>query len=685
MKNCPTCHSTYPSDFALCPRDGAALVESGAWREGTLVRGKYRILAVLGGGGMATVYKALHERFGEVRALKVILPERANDPNFVKRFTHEAVLTRKLQHPNAVRVEDIDEAEDGRPFMVMEYIEGRSLKDVIQQESPMAVERVCAIIKQVASALDAAHRLGIVHRDIKPANVVLLEGGAGTMAVSGDDVTQEFSTTSVHRAMAQSPVPSTAHSPDQPVAKVLDFGIAKVKEGHFEDPGLRQMTLTGAGMVVGTPAYMSPEQAVGKRGSELDGRSDLYSLAVVMYQMLTGELPLKADSEMALMIAHIQTAPADVRIRRPDLPEPLARLVMRCLEKNPDERPASGKALIAEIESWEQESARRQAARRRAEEERLKAEVERKAREEAEARQRAEVERRAAEEARRAEAQRRAQEEAEARERAALERRAREAEEARARERAAAERRSREAEQWRKAEAERKAREEEAQRRTEAELKAREPRAAERQGRTSGTEGEIVGPGRRRRAKVAAIGLAAVGLAGVALSAYVIRRPKPGTVRPQNPEVTTPPIDKPAPPPETQPAPVQTPTNPPPTELEETAAANRPAKQIADLTRQGDADYKNAQYDAAIKRYQQASALDPANKELTQKIQQAHNKKQVAALITRGDSYYETGDYDSAIAQYQKALALDPDNTVLSVKIKKTQRAKNTERSLSVP
>jgi len=135
---------------------------------------KYRILGKLGEGGMATVYKALHVRFDELRALKVMSPELAADPTFVKRFMREAVITRRLQHPNAVRVDDIDEAEDGRPFIVMEYIEGRSLKEVIQQEAPIPVERVCTIAKQIAAALDAAHRLGMVHRDIKPANIVLV-------------------------------------------------------------------------------------------------------------------------------------------------------------------------------------------------------------------------------------------------------------------------------------------------------------------------------------------------------------------------------------------------------------------------------------------------------------------------------------------------------------------------------
>ena len=156
------------------------------------------------------------------------------------------------------------------------------------------------------------------------------------------------------------------------LAKVLDFGIAKLKEAHIEDSKLRHMTLTGTGMVVGTPAYMSPEQARGMKGDQLDGRSDLYSLGVVMYQMLCGDLPLNADSVIGLLMAHIQTEPPPIRARRPDVPEPIARLVMSCLEKKPELRPSTGQALMEGIERWEEEPARR--AREKAEAERRAAE-----------------------------------------------------------------------------------------------------------------------------------------------------------------------------------------------------------------------------------------------------------------------------------------------------------------------
>jgi serine/threonine-protein kinase len=317
MKNCPTCQATYPVTFAVCPQDGTPLIEVGAWTPGSVIRGKYRIIGKVGQGGFGAVYKALHVNFDELRAIKVINKEYLSDQLFVKRFKHEAVITRKLQHPNAVRVDDIDESEDGVPFIVMEFIEGQSLRKLIETEGAQPVSRVCSVIKQAAAALDAAHRLGMVHRDIKPDNIVLVP------------------------------------TPEGEMAKVLDFGIAKVKEGGKGDLG--GMTLTGTGVVIGTPQYMSPEQAMGKRGDQLDGRSDLYSLGIVMYQMLTGELPFHADTTMEMLIAHVQQPPTDVDAVHPELmiPPAVARVTMRLLEKNPADRPATAQELIEEIEAAE--------------------------------------------------------------------------------------------------------------------------------------------------------------------------------------------------------------------------------------------------------------------------------------------------------------------------------------------
>jgi serine/threonine-protein kinase len=263
---------------------------------------------------MGAVYKVKHTGFDELRAIKVLNPELAGDEKLRQRFKQEAYITRKLHHPNAVQVDDIDEAEDGRPFIVMEYIEGKILSRVMAEEGPLPAPRVCAIAKQVAAALDAAHALGMVHRDIKPDNIVLVQTDEGEKA------------------------------------KVLDFGIARIKEGE-KGEAAKGLDLTGGGFVVGTPRYISPEQAQGKRGDDLDGRSDLYSLGVIMYEMLTGTVPFNQDSTIDLLLAHIQTAPRPVRWIRRDLPIPdaLGGLVMRLLQKKRETRPPSAAALIEDL------------------------------------------------------------------------------------------------------------------------------------------------------------------------------------------------------------------------------------------------------------------------------------------------------------------------------------------------
>ncbi|HEV2233793.1 MAG TPA: protein kinase, partial [Terriglobia bacterium] len=193
-------------------------------------------------------------------------------------------------------------------------------------EGALSVSRTCSIAKQVASALEAAHRLGIVHRDIKPENIVL--------------VTRDLTTGAV---------------PHEEVAKVLDFGIAKIKEAGVGHAGGR--TLTETGVLIGSPPYMSPEQAMGLKGDQLDGRSDIYSLGIVMYQMLAGVLPLKADTTMSMLMAQIQEPPIPFHDARPDLhfPESITSLVMRMLEKKPESRPQTAQAVIEAIESAERE------------------------------------------------------------------------------------------------------------------------------------------------------------------------------------------------------------------------------------------------------------------------------------------------------------------------------------------
>ena len=319
MKRCLSCQTPYPDELSFCPLDGAELEDASAYAAGTTIRHKYRVLEQVGRGGMGRVYKALHLLFNEVRALKVMDPSLRSGEEFVRRFLREAIVTRRLRHPNAVQVEDVDETEDGRPFIVMEFIDGRMLRKVIEREAPLSVERACAIVKQVASALAAAHDLGIIHRDIKPENIGLVKDEAGERV------------------------------------KVLDFGITKLREGQLKNEAAA-MSLAGGGtfFAIGTPEYMSPEQV---QQWEIDGRSDLYSLGIVFYEMLTGGLPLAADSQAEWFLAHVSQAPRRLHDHASELriPARLADLVMAMLEKDRTQRPMDAGAVIQAIADCEEE------------------------------------------------------------------------------------------------------------------------------------------------------------------------------------------------------------------------------------------------------------------------------------------------------------------------------------------
>ena len=317
MKYCATCKTVYPADFQCCPKDGSALSSSSELLPGMVIRDKYQILQQIGAGGMATVYQVRHLAFNEIKAIKLINSQLADGDQFSKRLRSEAVIARKLQHPNAVHVEDLDRTEDGRPFIVMEYVEGQNLRAVIRQNGPLPTLRALRIAAQVASALAAAHKLGIIHRDIKPDNIHLISQPDGTDFV-----------------------------------KVLDFGIAK-----FTQDMSSSAPRTGSGLVVGTPQYVSPEQAMGRHGGELDGRSDLYTLGIVLYEMLTGRLPFDSDTPVGLLVHHLHTAPVPPDELRPDLaiPHAVSEVLMKALEKNPEQRFRNADEMLIAINSVEEQ------------------------------------------------------------------------------------------------------------------------------------------------------------------------------------------------------------------------------------------------------------------------------------------------------------------------------------------
>ena len=249
----------------------------------------YELEGEIGRGGMSVVYRARDKRLNRPVAIKVLPPELTYDPAIRPRFTREAQTSAHLSHPHIVPIYDVGE-QDGIAYLVMAYVSGGNLGSLLAREPKQPIEEVRRILAEVASALDYAHVRGVIHRDIKPDNI-LLDRESG-------------------RAM------------------VTDFGIARAVES-----GTR---LTVTGIAVGTPTYMSPEQAVGER--EIDGRSDLYSLAVVGYQMLTGRVPFSAGNSLALLLKHVNDPPRPIAELRPDAPRPLRDSLERALQKSPEDR-----------------------------------------------------------------------------------------------------------------------------------------------------------------------------------------------------------------------------------------------------------------------------------------------------------------------------------------------------------
>ncbi len=304
---CRYCGELHPPSFSHCPKTGRAL-SAGRALIGQVVAGRYRVLALLGEGGMGAVYVAEHLMMGRKVALKRLHPELIGDPKAVRRFQREARAAAATGHEHIVEVIDLGLGEDGAPFLAMEYVRGKSLAAVLREEKQLAPSRACRIVGQILTALSAVHARGIVHRDLKPDNVILTHRGG-----------------------------------DPDFVKVVDFGISKMRSDET-DGGL---ALTRTGVTLGTPFYMSPEQARGVK--ELDHRVDLYGAGVMLYECLTGRLPFEGENYHQLLIAILSGKRPDVCALRPEVPAALAAIVERAIATEPDARYGSARELLSAL------------------------------------------------------------------------------------------------------------------------------------------------------------------------------------------------------------------------------------------------------------------------------------------------------------------------------------------------
>jgi serine/threonine-protein kinase len=300
-------------------RPGAAR----GWEKGILGRivgGRFRIDGHLGAGAMGLVYKAKWLALDKDVALKLMHGKDVPDATFVERFHEEARAASKLDHPNSVRVVDFGQEPDGLLYIAMEYLDGRDLQRVLREDWPLPAPRVADIVAQALGALAMAHDLGIVHRDLKPENIMILRGV--------DDEGRE-----------------------NDLVKVCDFGIAKFTEAEEgrTSGGRAERRSTTQGIVLGTPEYMSPEQS---RGEPLDARSDLYSMGVILYQLLTGRLPFDADTALGVVLKQVTEEPVPPRVVSPECDARLEAICLAAMKKNRHERYATARDMRAELRAF---------------------------------------------------------------------------------------------------------------------------------------------------------------------------------------------------------------------------------------------------------------------------------------------------------------------------------------------
>ena len=301
MKVCQRCKLNFPGDVQACFLCGSPLSVVADQRIGMTIAGRYLVEAPIGEGGMATVYSARHKLVDRACAVKIMNAALAKNEVIRERFRREAKAAQKLAHPNIIEIFDQGELPDGSLYLVMELLEGETLADVVVR-GKMTLERALPIAIQIARALARAHDLEVIHRDLKPENVFLAHF---------DDVKDEV--------------------------KLLDFGIAR---------SMQDARLTGAGEVFGTPQYMAPERIT---SIDAGPAADLYALGVMLYEMLSGQLPFEAPDVASFFVKHLKEKPKPLREREPSVPDPLERLVMDMMAKDPKDRPVDAHRVHADL------------------------------------------------------------------------------------------------------------------------------------------------------------------------------------------------------------------------------------------------------------------------------------------------------------------------------------------------